>query len=148
MPDDTHMIDAPEPEFTLRAGDPLAADLVRLWAALRDGDWFGPVQLMGDLADAAAALDERDEEQIADAVKRAHNMDRWQRLQALERHGIGPRHATTVVTAAGNTALVHGDEPLSPEGRDAINRIVDRVSELMDRHCRVEPEHRSREEGR
>jgi len=67
-----------EPIFTLRAKDPLAANMVRLWMALRAGSGVAfAVETFAALVKRAEALDPEDIEKLSEAIACADAMDYW-----------------------------------------------------------------------
>ena len=68
-----------EPTFTLRAKDPIAAELVRLWARHRNYHFFcTPTPLEGTAA-------EREKAKHAEALECADAMERWRRANPDKR---------------------------------------------------------------
>lgn len=66
-----------EPMFTLLARDPLAADLVHLWAALRGADAPVAAHHFAILVETANDLNDGKPEKIADAMDCAEAMAGW-----------------------------------------------------------------------
>lgn len=84
-----------EPLFTLLARDRLASDLVHLWAALRERDYYAATVAFGALVEAAAGLPETSEAQIDEADRCARDMVRWREERARVARGLPPSLAVS-----------------------------------------------------
>lgn len=72
-----------EPIFTLRAKDPLAAEVVRIWAALRQGQ----VHVAKNLCDTVGMFHsprEVNADKIGEALKCADDMTTWHHRTRLQ----------------------------------------------------------------
>lgn len=77
---DCHAAAAPnEPIFTLRAKDELMAPMIRLWIAMRQGDYAAAM----DALDVGLTLrrKETSPEKLAEAERCAVEAERWRRMQ-------------------------------------------------------------------
>lgn len=75
-----HKAEPGEPKFTLIGRDPLAPGLVRLWAALRDGDVVDAAECFSDLVSNMSEAKyprEHDAEKILNARKIAFELEKW-----------------------------------------------------------------------
>ncbi len=70
-------LDPDEPYFLLRGSHPLSPDMVRLWVALRDRDYYSAIQTLATLADAAAGMGEADQMKLFEAIECADAMATW-----------------------------------------------------------------------
>jgi len=71
---------ADAPMFSITAEDPMAAGLVMIWAAFRNGDLAGALREFNDLAQSEAAQDYEkapDTANVARAVSLAEAMEDW-----------------------------------------------------------------------
>lgn len=79
MQDCYHKAEPGEPKFTLLARDPLAANLTRLWAALRDGEQaIAAIQFAELMKIGIRYIEEPSRpEKVEGACQIATNMEAW-----------------------------------------------------------------------
>jgi hypothetical protein len=94
-----------EPYFLLRGKDPAAPYLTMMWAASRNGDWTGLLDLVTAMRlnqDVVARVSTDENPKLAEAMHCARTMKEWQ----LRRKGL-TNEGETIMT--GNLTVEHGD---------------------------------------
>lgn len=79
MTDCYHKAEPDEPKFTLLGRDRAAPVLVRLWAAIREGNYEAAMNLLADIADTVDhyTTNPTAESQVSEACAIAGEMEQW-----------------------------------------------------------------------
>lgn len=115
-----------EPEFVLRARDPLAMDLVRLWAALGDRDYIAAIKIFDDVVAVSSFHPKKDPDAIQSAVRCAQAMDFWARCKHRCRD-CGCTDASACETPSGACHWVEPDLCSDCANTASLNAAIQRL---------------------